>query len=56
MNMTVKELRLKPGLTQQQFAEKLGITRTEACFVRVDQNKIWWVRRDGETGYVWIWD
>ena len=29
---------------------------TEACFVRVDQNKIWWVRGDGETGYVWIWD
>ena len=29
---------------------------TEACFVRVDQNKIWWVRGDGETGFVWIWD
>ena len=29
---------------------------TEACFVRVDQNKIWWVREDGETGFVWIWD
>ena len=29
---------------------------TEACFVRVDQNKIWWVRKDGETGFVWIWD
>ena len=21
---------------------------TEACFVRVDQNKIWWVRGDAE--------
>ena len=29
---------------------------TEACFVRVDQNRIWWVRGDGETGFVWIWD
>ncbi len=123
--MTIRELRISKQLTQEQFAELLGVSRgtvgklengrmrvndnvadriwevfgveigvdekkavkktaskkpeiyiqspmggnitpeeveakmpegTEACFVRVDQNKIWWVRGDGETGYVWIWD
>ena len=28
----------------------------ESCFVRVDQNKIWWLKPDGTTGFVWIWD
>ena len=28
----------------------------ESCFVRVDQNKIWWLKPDGTTGYVWIWE
>lgn len=28
---------------------------TEACYVRVDQNKIWWLRSNGETGAVEIW-
>ena len=28
---------------------------TETCYVRVDQNLIWWVRKDGETGAVRIW-
>ena len=28
---------------------------TEACFVRVDQNLIWWVKTDGSTGAVEIW-
>lgn len=28
---------------------------TEACYVRVDQNLIWWVRKNGETGAVQIW-
>ena len=28
---------------------------TETCYVRVDQNLIWWVRKDGETGAVQIW-
>ena len=28
---------------------------TEACYDRVDQNLIWWVRKDGETGAVRIW-
>ncbi len=29
---------------------------TEACYIRVDQNLIWWVRGDGETGSVQIWE
>ena len=29
---------------------------TDSCFVRVDQNLIWWVRMDGETGAVKIWE
>ena len=29
---------------------------TEACFVRVDQNLIWWVKTDGSTGAVEIWE
>ena len=28
---------------------------TESCYVRVDQNLIWWVRGD-ETGAVEIWE
>ena len=43
------------NITPEEGAEKMP-EGTEACFVRVDQNKIWWVRGDGETGYVWIWD
>ena len=43
------------NITPEEVAAKLP-EGTEACFVRVDQNKIWWVRGDGETGYVWIWD
>ncbi len=127
--MTIKELRAAHGMTQSQFAEKIGIDRsdlgkyengkkritaglalkvkdafgvdldvsgsipekksvkkaavektelyiqsplggnitpeeiiakvpegTDACYVRVDQNLIWWVRDNGETGFVWIWD
>ena len=29
---------------------------TDACYVRVDQNLIWWVRWDGANGAVEIWD
>ena len=29
---------------------------TESCYVRVDQNLIWWVRWDGTNGAVEIWD
>ena len=43
------------NITPEEVAVKMP-EGTEACFVRVDQNKIWWVRGDGETGYVWIWD
>lgn len=43
------------NITPEEVAERMP-EGTEACFVRVDQNKIWWVREDGETGYVWIWD
>ncbi len=128
MNMTIKELRAAHGMTQSQFAEKIGIDRsdlgkyengkkritaglvlkvkdafgvdlvvdsfpekklvkkvstpkteiyiqsplggnitpeeviaklpegTDACYVRVDQNLIWWVRWDGKNGAVEIWD
>jgi len=28
----------------------------ESCFVRVDQNKIWWLKPDGSTGFVSIWE
>ena len=43
------------NITPEEIEAKMP-EGTEACFVRVDQNKIWWVRGDGETGYVWIWD
>ena len=43
------------NITPEEVAAKLP-EGTEACFVRVDQNKIWWVRGDGDTGFVWIWD
>ncbi len=128
MNMTIKELRAAHGMTQSQFAEKIGIDRsdlgkyengkkritaglalkvkdafgvdlvvdsapekklvkkvsmpktevyiqsplggnitpeeiiaklpegTDACYVRVDQNLIWWVRWDGKNGAVEIWE
>ena len=127
--MTIKELRAAHGMTQSQFAERIGIDRsdlgkyengkkritaglalkvkdafgvdldvaggapekkpakktdtpktelyiqsplggnitpeeviakvpegTDACYVRVDQNLIWWVRWDGKNGAVEIWD
>ena len=43
------------NITPEEVAAKMP-AETEACFVRVDQNKIWWVRENGETGFVWIWD
>lgn len=43
------------NITPEEITAKMP-EGTEACFVRVDQNKIWWVRENGETGYVWIWD
>ena len=43
------------NITPGEVAAKMP-EGTEACFVRVDQNKIWWVRGDGETGFEWIWE
>ena len=43
------------NITPEEVTAKMP-EGTEACFVRVDQNKIWWVRENGDTGYVWIWD
>ena len=43
------------NITPEEVAARMP-EGTEACFVRGDQNKIWWVRGNGETGYVWIWD
>ncbi len=129
MNMTIKELRAAHGMTQSQFAERIGIDRSDlgkyengkkritaglalkvkdafgvdldvsgsapekklvkkvstpsteiyiqspyggnitpeeiiaklpedadACYVRVDQNLIWWVSWDGKNGVVEIWE
>ena len=39
------------NITPEEVAARMP-EGTEACFVRVDQNKIWWVRGNGETGYV----
>jgi hypothetical protein len=43
------------NITPEEVAARMP-EGTEACFVRVDQNKIWWVRGNGETGYVGDWD
>ena len=43
------------NITPEEIAARMP-EGTSSCFVRVDQNKIWWVREDGETGYVWIWE
>ena len=43
------------NITPEEVLAKLP-EGTEACFVRVDQNLIWWVLRDGETGAVEIWE
>ena len=41
------------NITPEEVAAKMP-EGTEACFVRVDQNLIWWVRGE-ETGAVEIW-
>ena len=41
------------NITPEEVAAKMP-EGTEACFVRVDQNKLWWIR-DEETGNVDIW-
>ena len=57
--MNIKELRTKEGLSQSALAKKLGIAAkipagAESVFVRVDQNKLWWIKGE-ETGSVDIW-
>ena len=42
------------NITPEEVAAKMP-EGTEACFVRVDQNLIWWVKTDGSTGAVEIW-
>ena len=43
------------NITSEEVAAKMP-EGTEACFVRVDQNLIWWVKTNGETGAVEIWE
>ena len=42
------------NITPEEVAAKMP-QGTKACYVRVDQNLIWWVSRDGSTGAVEIW-
>ena len=42
------------NITPEEVAARMP-EGTEACFVRVDQNLIWWVKTDGSTGAVEIW-
>ena len=42
------------NITPEEVAAKMP-QGTKACYVRVDQNLIWWVGRDGSTGAVEIW-
>jgi hypothetical protein len=42
------------NITPEEIADLMP-AGTEACYVRVDQNLIWWVRGD-ETGAVEIWE
>lgn len=41
-------------ITPEEIAAKIPAD-AESVFVRVDQNKLWWVKKDGETGSVDIW-
>ena len=43
------------NITPEEILAKMP-EGVEACFVRVDQNLIWWVRPNGETGAVEIWN
>ena len=42
------------NITPEEIAEKVP-EGTIDVFVRVDQNKLWWVKKDGESGSVDIW-
>ena len=62
--MTIRELRISKKLTQAQLAKLLGVNQStvghlENGRMKVSDriaDKIWWVRGNGETGYVWIWE
>ncbi len=41
-------------ITTEQIQDRLP-AGTDCVFVRVDQNKLWWIRGD-ETGSVEIWE
>ncbi len=41
-------------ITPEQAVAKLP-AGADCVFIRVDQNKLWWIRGD-ETGHVDIWD
>ncbi|MBR3334530.1 MAG: helix-turn-helix transcriptional regulator [Clostridia bacterium] len=43
------------NITPEEIENRLP-EGTETCYIRVDQNLIWWVRRNGETGSVQIWE
>ena len=42
-------------ITPEEIIAKLP-EGADTCYVRVDQNLIWWVRWDGKNGAVEIWD
>lgn len=42
------------NITPEEIAQKVP-EGTAEVFVRIDQNKLWWVKKDGETGSVDIW-
>ena len=43
------------NITPEEIEARLP-EETETCYIRVDQNLIWWVSRNGETGSVHIWE
>ena len=42
------------NITPEEIVAKLP-KDVESVFVCVDQNKLWWVKKDGETGFEDIW-
>jgi transcriptional regulator with XRE-family HTH domain len=43
------------NITLEEIIAKLP-EGADTCYVRVDQNLIWWVKTDGSTGAVGIWE
>ena len=55
--MTIKELRKQQNLSQAAFAERIGVKAATVSQLENGRMKvIWWVRPDGETGAVEIWN